>query len=307
MYNKEIKERFINSLQINSQVPSILFNQIATIEEKHEQDVYYLPYDTIIPEVLDVMDIVSYDTFYNNMLYVKKYKQWCMIEDVFDRDVPMNLSSLTSKSLRNYYREHMGTVSIKSFTQLHHHLDSIFGDAKNESDYMSLEEVQKMVYLLLFHGISDEIVFKLTTENVIVAQNGLFIKYDELIIQIIDEELQKLLEKRLRVGRYGYNRATRFTYASMGNLLISFGGNNKDIRGHVTSNTSRAIRESKKKLDLKPRRIYFYGVINIIKMHDEINNVSTKRKDLNEWFEVKYGAKLNRSEKRTIREIYMAW
>lgn len=310
MYNEKIKEQFVNDCG-NSSLNKGMFERYGELEEKHERDLYYIPYDVIANEIFEVMTIRSYDFYRNTLNRIKRYKQWCMINKAFPDDVPMNSTRLSSKKLKETYGKHMGSISIKSFMELHECMDPILGNDASE-DYMGNAEIVKMTYLLLYQGIPEVDVFKLTTSDVIFAQNALFIKNNDIIIQVTDNGLRSLLEKRIHVATYGCDRGHSYRYFPMGDLLVSFGGKSEFVKKQVQNSMNKARLDYgegySKKMDLQLKYIYFCGIINKVKLDETINGYKIKKNDLYDWFEKKYGtSKLEQAEKIAIERIYATW
>lgn len=309
MYNEEIKERFLKSYK-SDKVRNIV-KMYGEIEEKHKQDLYYLPYDIILDEIAKMQNVKSLVTYEEYVFYAKRYKEWCMIENIFDHDVPLNSSKLDHELLKQKFRGHMGTILVKSFVELHEEIDFLDYDISN--DYMSIQETLKMIFLLLFHGIPESVVFGLTTENIKVARNGLFIVYDNIMIQIVDKELESILEKRLKVSKYGYSRGRSFRRDDIGNTLISFGGKSSNIRSDAKGKMDLLFKaaygkNTEKKLKLSFKLIFHCGVISMIKHYDLLNGQKSSFDDVYEWFEKKRGmGKLKKTERDTITEMYLAW
>ena len=315
MFNEEIKRRFIEEYtneKHSKHAVKIILDKYSIIEDYHNKDIYYVPYDIVINDIFNITRIYSYRTYYDYIYTIQQYKKWCLINNIFPDYTPMDFDVVSAKTLRENYAAHMKELIFRSFNDLHEFIDDVL--EIKESKYMTKPEFMKMFVLLLYSGIPIDDLFKIKIWDIKDARNEVFISNDDIMIKVEDKELTELLLKRRHTGLYEVNRGRRIDEVPLGDLIINYG---KDDVEYVHRQTKAEFKRylsvynknnnTDKAIDLFT--LYVCGVIRQIKQDEEINNYKIDLKELNDWFtrnnhgeEVKSAGK-----KRIIKTVYTNW
>lgn len=316
MYNKEIKEAFIKASYGGDATRKNVektFNNFAQIEEAQNKDVYYISYTELIECVLENSRISSYKKLYDQVYYAKKYKEWCLINGIFDHAVSMNYLEINSKQLHQIYSQFISRVIIKTPEEFQVYLDAMFTDSIPADDFMSRDDFAKMYVLLLYEGISSpEEIYELKVDDIHIAPNGVFIRSGDTMPLVKDKELQRLLKKRAEKPIYGYFRGSVKKTSYLSDNLIDFGSNVKDVKKTMIAIKVKKL-DNKRLYDLNPNyktamtdnSLYICGMMYKIKEDENIKGRKFKKKELMTYFSPKFTS--SRWRKEQIIEIYNVW
>lgn len=316
MYNEEIKQRFIEDYSENDTTKvntRRILNTLSGMEEKHGKDIYFLEFKVVAKEIFQHTKVLSYMTYYQYLMTIKMYKQWCMMNGIFDDTHYFPIKMISEVDIKKYYSEFMEANIFRSFVELHKYIDEIF-ELDLTSDNIKKQELLKLFILLLYHGIHEKDIFKLNIDNIIVKNNGVFIEYKNKLVQIQDNETAKILIKRKKCSTYEIDRGRWTEYIDLHNIMVNFGSidieyNNKQTKGEI----SRYIKAYNKKRDeikkIQPFNIYVSGLIRQIKEEENLNGEFLKINALYQRFlDNGYPEDIdNRSKKKIIKETYKVW
>lgn len=316
MYNEEIKQRFIEDYSENDTTKvntRRIFSSIAKFEKKCNKDVYQIDYTIIAKNIFNYTRISSYRTYYQYISTIKMYKQWCMMNDTFPGTEYFPLKTLSDLELKKYYSEYMDENVFRSFAELHKYVDPIFEIDINK-EYIQKQEYFKLMLLLLYHGIHEKDIFQLKTSNIIIKKNGVFVEYKDRLLQIIDEETERLLIRRTKHGIYEVDRGRWTEYIDLTDYIFNFGGEDIEYnKNQVRHEMARAITAYNKKTGenkkIKIFNIYVNGAMRYIKEDEKVNSYKIKIKELYKWFE-EFGYPDDIStpgKKKIIKETYKVW
>lgn len=312
MYNEHIKQRFINDYTENENTVigcTRILNRIESIEQDYSKDIYFLSYEKIAQEILKQTRIASYTSFYQYILILKQYKQWCMLNNVFSESNYFPVYNISDIELRKIYAEYINEAIFRSIDELHEYIDEFY-DIDIDNSNMQKQDYMKTFILLLYHGIHEDDIFTLTTENIKEQPDGVYIIYRNRIVKIIDEETKALLQKRKKSSQYEIDRGRWTEYADLPNLLITYGGddtsyNQAQTKKELARYTRIYNKENNDNRKIQFFNIYVSGLINQIKENGK--DISTK--ELYEIFEENgYPEDVaTRGKKKIIKEIYKVW
>lgn len=316
MFNQDIKEKFIEDYtkdkKSNTTIRSY-FNSLSKVEEKNNQDIYSIPYDTIADDILALIKINTYYSYWQYMNIVKHYKDWCLLNNMLSNGSVIAFDGVSNNSLKEKYAHHIGLIIFRNFSELHQYIDGILF-SENNSENMLRVDFFKLVILLLYQGIPEETIYTLTTQDIKIMDNGIFIIYNNRLKQIEDKELEELLKKRCSTQYYQMDKGSRFDYVLLSDYLIDFGAANPDktktnIKEGISRLTSNYNKEHNTNKKIEYYNVYAYGIVREIKLKEELEQRKFKKKEIYEYFAQNNNNKDIESagKKRLINAIYQSW
>ena len=317
MYNSEIKNKYLDYIvqhysKTVAKNVSIRIENFSKIEQQYGCDLYYIPYNELADIILEQYDIYAFRTYDEYLRQIKNYKDWIMTNGIFTDYNPVMF--LNRKDLHDKFQNHIQNVIIKSWNRYHKIIDNIFSNSK-DSNYMLQVDFVKIFLLLLYTGIYKDYIFELKLDNIKFMNNGIFIDFNNNLIEIEDLELKQLLLKRKNCHQYEMNRGTRYEYVELSDYIISFSttANDKNNMHNTTQKTYQYLSDynnrAKEDIKLDYFIIFACGVIRKIKIQEETSKQNIKIKELYQTFcNVAPEKKImNRNKKKTIKEIYKSW
>lgn len=312
MYNEDIKQRFIEDYGETSSTKTRilkLFNMASKFEKKDQKDIYFIDYNSIAQAILNETNVLSYATFFDYISVFKRYKQWCMINGYFSDSNYYPMYNVSDLELKEIYNRYMSENIFRTIEELHEYIKDFY-DIDLEKDTIQKTDFMKLFILLLYHGIHENDIFALTTKNVKVQPNGIFVLYRNKIIKIEDNQTKQLLRKRLRCNQYEIDRGRWTEFVDLPQNLISYGGDDSEYNQTQTKKELARYTRLYNQKNNDNRKIQFFniytsGLINQIKKNGE--EISAKQ--LYKIFEENgYPEDIaTRGKKKIIKETYKVW
>jgi hypothetical protein len=185
VYNKELKESFLNSLSEKNDEDLIiqyirLFNRTGPVEEIFKKDLCMFD-DTEFEYLFEDLGLTTYHNFYLNRSLVRNYITFCIQKGMLDE-----YSNMTKIKFEDF----QGTVPqeirmFKDYDEVKRYLNTI--DTYNSHDKML---VKKGVFLLTYLGFTKEEIPYVKKEDVDEIHN--FVRFNRKVVPL-DKYMQGVL------------------------------------------------------------------------------------------------------------------
>lgn len=295
MYNEEIKQQYINTLDVSKngkENVKTVFKELEVLELKYNEDIFCIPKDIIAKYF--AKKAKSLATLQNKMSRVNRYKRWANKNGYIADDYKAFVYEKCD--LGEIYRQYNPTVIFHTPLELKKMLNENF-PARHELG-ITLDELASAYMMLLFQGVDETEVLNIALSDVSIKDKSVSISTPDRDI-IIYNEFEDLIRKIYYNRTYMCLSHNDYGTKRMGDRFIDNGKgkNNKalqiDICKQISSKTLH--------LSYRISDIYLMGMIfqEKVKAGDEFQR--------NDVLKACYGDKWTEKARMKLYELIKQW
>jgi len=218
MYNKQQKQKFIDTVKLTDESAAIkiqlLFNRVEVIEEKLGYDICNAKISEYPKYLFQVYEFGAYAHYYANILFLLRYRLFCENNEYIDKAIYIKNKFESFEIDDAYWMAQFTKFSKQSshsdvlcspgslFYYLRTSLldDSWITHKENASNVFTLDQLTIVYLMLCFHGLSNEEIENLKIENIWFPssepEKKCIIKSGDANINV-DKNLSDLIKKRI--------------------------------------------------------------------------------------------------------------
>lgn len=258
MFNKELKERFLNDVFTNDNIKKnyiVLFNYTEPYESREGMDLNALPV-SVLQEIVDSLRGASVPTRSNKVTAMKNYCEWCLkngfVSELTWKRVNINYSNSTTLSK---------DIMVKSPMHLQKCMDNVFNSESDNTSHL----IFRCYLWLAYSGVRESSINAITKDNIDLNNRKIII--DDMNFVIYEQSVNSF-RKCMELTEFNYihpNYGIATKERSRGALLLRGTGENENInlqviRSELARKTKRAIKNGAKSAMLSYGKAILYGV-----------------------------------------------
>lgn len=222
MYNEKIKQQYIELQNKDPKDIITLFKQVEKLEANVNLDLYNLPIEMVIKNILKQGSITSIQTARKKIALIKKYKNWALVENLIDEDYKFIDSKI---DIQKIFLEYNQSIIFKSPKQLKDKLVECL--YRRSETGISSDELIIAYLMLLYQGFRKDEVLSIKLNEIDLVNNNMIIKNNRTIVKVYPEFVQlfsKLYNTRIysKISNADSNDEKMNSYfISMGNKSIA--------------------------------------------------------------------------------------
>lgn len=276
MYNEQIKQKYLSYLDkdhVKKQSSLHIFKYLADYEYSNNEDLYNIPYDSALQELLRVSRISSFSTFRVHYYTIKNYKTWALLNGFVSEhaksfvDEAVDLKELF---LNNYHLK-----LYKTPAALADHLHKKLNKRSDNDKVITIDQIGTAYVMLIYQGVHPDKIFDIKLKDVIITNNNIAIITDNKAI-IVYHDFENDIKEVSTIRNYIREYANIKEMIDLGDRLIDNGTNNNiaQMRGNFASLLS------SRHVQIKMKDVYYMG-----RLYDFYQNhgVDAKKQKILEW------------------------
>lgn len=267
IYNQDVKLSYCKSLESDAKRRNAqrIFDILFECESKHDTDIYDIPFDILLPEVIKKSNISSFMTFRTRYYDIKDYKRWALNQGLLqpyakayvEENVDLKKIFLQCSNIEIFYTPQEFTIKLRS--RLTKRVEY--------SDELSIDEIATAYAMLIYQGFSPNEAISLTVDNVKITEQNIAIITNDRIV-IVYDEFSDLIAKVATCRNYCYQHANMQEVLPLNQYLID---NGRNAPGEIRRQNMMVI-YNMRGLRLKLKDIYYMGKLYDFYQHHSANS-----------------------------------
>lgn len=295
MYNKDIKQEFIDSIESEAYQRRLksLFDEVEPLEVKYNMDLYCIPKNEIAKYFMQ-HKAKRLRTLQNKITIINRYKEWANDKGyVPDEYKPFVYEKCDSRKIYNMYSKltiFHTPAELKKMLKENFPLKSEYG--------ITRDEIVSAYMMLLYQGINEKDIMDISASDVKEKPQSIVITTKQKDV-IIYDEFRSLISKILKNRKYMSLSMANYGVKIMSDRFIDNGQSltNSELKVIIT----KAIRRQIPHLDFRTKDLYIMGMI--------YKKISETGGDFDrQHFAIEcYGNKYNNDQRGTLYDFLDQW